>query len=454
MSHHLNAVIERINHVLWQIDLKPLPFFFRLLIWISRVLYVIARELSTGELNLRAMSLVYTTLLSLVPLLAVSFSVLKGFGVHNQIEPYLLNLFQFLGDKGPQVAAHVIGFVNNVQVSVLGGVGLALLFYTVLSLMQKIESSLNHVWRVERMRNLAQRFSSYLSVILIGPVLIFSAIAITASVLNADVVQFLLTKEPFGTLFVMLSKLVPYILVSIAFAFVYIFIPNTRVRLLPALAGGLFAGVLWQSTGWAFALFIASSPKYTAIYSSFAILVLVLIWFYINWLVLLLGSLVAFYVQNPRYISRQRVQWVLSGRLKERLVLMVMTLVGLRHYRRQRPWALEALAERLALPLDAVGRQVDMLVREGFLAETSDEPTTYLPAQDIESICLIDLVQASRSEGESDFLNDQYVAPLEPVDQVIDHMNLALSAAVGETTVRDLVLRALPGKSDQAPVGD
>ena len=340
MSHHLHAVIERINHVLWQIDLKQLPVLFRLLIWVSRVLYVIARDLSTGELNLRAMSLVYTTLLSIVPLLAVSFSVLKGFGVHNQIEPYLLNLFQFLGDKGPLVAEHIIGFVNNVKVSVLGGVGLALLFYTVLSLMQKIESSLNHVWRVERMRSLAQRFSSYLSVILIGPVLVFSAIAITASVLNADFVQFLLTKEPFGTLFVMLSKLVPYILVSIAFAFVYIFIPNTRVRLLPALAGGLFAGVLWQSTGWAFALFIASSPKYTAIYSSFAILVLVLIWFYINWLVLLLGSLVAFYVQNPRYISRQRVQWVLSSRLKERLVLMVMTLVGLRHYRRQRPWAL------------------------------------------------------------------------------------------------------------------
>lgn len=441
MAQPMQDIIDRLNHFIWETDTQAMPRVMCWGVYSLRVLYVMGRDIATGELNLRAMSLVYTTLLSLVPLLAVSFSVLKGFGVHNQIEPYLLNLFQFLGDKGPEVTHHIIGFVDNVKVSVLGGVGLALLFYTVLSLMQKIEASFNFVWRIARLRSIAQRFSNYLSVILIGPVLIFSSIGVTASVMNAEFVQYLLGIEPFGTLFLAATKLIPYVLVSVAFTFIYIFIPNTRVHFLPALIGGLFAGALWQSTGWAFAAFIAASPKYTAIYSSFAILVMLLIWFYINWLVLLLGAKIAFYAQHPQYLTRKPVQLVLSNQMKERLVLMVMTLVGQHHYRNQPPWSVEALAERLHLPTDPVGRLVDALVDEGYLAEVGGETPCYLPAMDIEVIRLADLLTAVRQEGESDFVTDAQVRPLGAVDEVMHDVHEAASTVLDGKTVKDLVVR-------------
>ena len=140
-----------------------------------RISHLIIRDLIEGMLNLRAMSLVYTTILALVPLLAVSFSVLKGFGVHNQIEPLLLNFLLPLGDQGIEISAKIIGFVENTKAGVLGSLGLALLLYTVISLLQKIEQSFNYTWHVVELRSIGKRFSDYLTVVMVGPVLLFSA---------------------------------------------------------------------------------------------------------------------------------------------------------------------------------------------------------------------------------------------------------------------------------------
>ncbi len=253
MADRLQRSRNQLVDWMWRDKLRTCTPARRLLLSALRLGYVMLRELLGGQLNLRAMSLVYTTLLSLVPLLAVSFSVLKGFGVHNQIEPILFNFLEPLGEKGREVGEQIIGFVENVKAGVLGSVGLAFLLYTVISLIQKVESAFNFVWQVDRLRSLSQRFSSYLSVILIGPVLVFSALGITASFMSLDLVQRLLTIEPFGYLFVVASKLMPYVLICAAFTFIYVFIPNTRVRVGAALVGALVGGVLWQSTGCAFA---------------------------------------------------------------------------------------------------------------------------------------------------------------------------------------------------------
>jgi membrane protein len=140
-----------------------------------RLAIVLVRDLAQGQLTLRAMSLVYTTLLSIVPLLALSFSVLKAFGVHNQAEPMLRKFLAPLGEKGEEVSHQIIGFIQNMNVGVLGSVGLALLLYTSVSLIQKIEESFNHIWHISHARNLGERFSRYLSVLLVGPILLFLA---------------------------------------------------------------------------------------------------------------------------------------------------------------------------------------------------------------------------------------------------------------------------------------
>ena len=435
-----NTLTERLLGAIWQGNLRAMRRPRRTLIHILRLLYVTLRDLMGGQLNLRAMSLVYTTLLSLVPLIAVSFSVLKGFGVHNQVEPILFNFLAPLGPRGIEVGEQIIGFVDNVKAGVLGSIGLAFLLYTVISLIQKIEESFNYVWQVERLRSLSRRFSNYLSVILVGPLLVFTALGITASVMSLEIVQQLMATEPLGRLFTMAARLMPYLLVCLAFTFIYVFIPNTRVKLGAAVAGALIGGILWQSTGWAFATFIASSTRYAAIYSGFAILILLLIWMYLSWVILLLGAQVAFYVQNPQYLVREPVRLTLSSRVKERLGLDVMYHVARNHYRNQEPWTLDALTDRLRVPGEPVQQLLGILVKAGFLVETADEPPAYLPRQDIATVTLADLLAGIARAGETPFLREEDLPPMKAVDRAVMMAREARDQALGGCTLKDLVL--------------
>ena len=424
---------------IWDGDVRQLTTPRRQLVKLLRLGYAVVREFASGELNLRAMSMVYTTLLSMVPLLAFSFSVLKGFGVHNQLEPLLHQFLSPLGPKGDELAGHILGFVSRMDVSVLGGLGLAMLIYTVLSLLQKIESAFNHVWHIERTRGLGQRFSSYLSVILVGPVLVLGALAITASVMNNRLVQWLIGIEPFGTLIVESSRLAPYLLIVAAFTFFYAFIPNTRVKLTAALGGGVVAGFLWQSTGWAFAAFIASSAQYAAIYSSFAILFLLLIWLYLNWLIVLVGAQLAFFLQNPHYLTRSRVRLELSDRLRERLALSVMYLVADQHHRHAPAWTVPELAVRLNLPIAPLEKLVAQLIASGYLVETCEEPPQLIAAQDTATVRVAQLLDAVRAADENRFLNPARMTAVEQVDALVARLEAGRHALLGELTLRDLL---------------
>jgi membrane protein len=410
MSKGVHNLLARLNAFVWDDDLRELSGLRRYLVFVSRVLQLLVKELIGGQLNLRAMSLVYTTLLSIVPLLAVSFSVLKGFGVHNRIEPLLYNLLEPLGPNGVEITDRIIGFVENVKVGVLGSIGVVLLIYTVIALLQKIESAFNFVWQVDHLRSLSQRVSNYLSVTLVGPLLIFSAIGFTASVLDTEAAQHIASIEPFGSLMFYGSKLVPYVLVCLAFTLIYIFIPNTRVQFTAALVGGVIAGVIWKITGWGFAAFIASSSKYAAI------------------------------VQHPKYMTLHREPIVLSNRMRERLALQVMFLTGYNYYHDKEPWTLDRLVEYLDLPGEPVHRTVRVLVDAGYLIEIDNEDMpVYLPLRDIENVRLVDVLTDIRSSHESRVLGLQQLTAVRAVDQLMSELNIAQQTALGERTLRSMV---------------
>lgn len=445
------ALREHALHWIWGRDPGALPWWQRALVRAARLVWAVVRDLTGGQLSLRAMSLVYTTLLSLVPLLAVSFSVLKAFGVHNQVEPFLMNFLAPLGPEGGELAAMIIGFVENVKVGVLGALGLGLLFYTVISLIQKIEHAFNAMWHVKRLRPFTQRFSDYLSVLLIGPVLVFTAIGTTASVMRTEVVQGIVAIEPFGIVVESGAKLVPYFFIIAAFTFVYLFVPNTRVRFLSALVGALVAGVLWQSVGWVFASFVMTSTRYTAIYSGFAIMIMFMIWLYLAWLILLVGASIAFYHQHPEYLSTRRQEMRASPRLKERLALLVVYLVGESHFREQAPWTSQALATRLAVPSEVVEEVLDPLVERGLLTATADEPPAWVPARAPEAVSVGEVLEAVRSAGEDPYLNLARLQSVDAVDDLVGQVDSALGSALERTTVRRLVLgQAEPARHETA----
>ncbi|GMT46807.1 MAG: hypothetical protein IEMM0007_0373 [bacterium] len=447
MAVNMKRLNDFFEKELWEIDVKSLSRPRVFLVRTLRLLYVAVLEFSEGQLVLRAMSLVYTTLLSLVPLLAVSFSVLKAFGVHNQLEPFLYNFLAPLGPKGNELTQKIIGFVENMKVGVLGSIGLAVLVYTVISLIQKIEDAFNYIWRIKRPRTFVRRFSDYMSVILIGPVLIFSAIGVTASIMSTTVMQKVLAVEPFGTAVYIAGKIIPYIFVCAAFTFVYIFVPNTKVRFKSALVGGLFAGVLWETTGWVFASFVVSSTKYAAIYSGFAILIMFMIWLYLSWLILLVGAEVSFHHQYPQFLTVRNEALILSNRLKEKLAFMIMFLIGYNYYNNSSPWRLNSLIDSLSLPVEPVQDMLVLLGEKGFILETADDPPAYLPARDIEKIKLKDLLGCVRTAGEDTCSIEERFHSVSEVDRVMKRVDNAIGAALAEETLKDLVLsRKLVGK--------
>ncbi|MCK4705250.1 MAG: YihY/virulence factor BrkB family protein, partial [Gammaproteobacteria bacterium] len=251
---------------------------------------------------LRATSLVYTTLLSMIPALAISFTLLKNSGFHNQIKPLLLHLLSPLGTQSTHITNQIITFVDNIDVGLLGIMGISLLFYTVITLIHKIECAFNYTWHITKYRSLGRRLSAYLGVIVIGPILVFAAIVITATIASSSIITSLSSIEAFAIIFTTAGSLLPYLLVIAAFTVIYFLVPNTKVKIRSALIGAFIAGVLWETTGWLFASFVVNSGNYTVVYSSFAVLVLFMIWLYLSWLILLIGAAISYYHQHPNKI--------------------------------------------------------------------------------------------------------------------------------------------------------
>lgn len=366
------------------------------LVRIARYPYALLRDVFRGDLTLRAMSLIYTTLLSIVPLIALAFSVLKGLGYHRDFEPVLYNFLEPLGERASELTRQVMSFVERVQGGVLGSLGLIFLLYTVISMIQKVEEAFNFVWRVEQPRSFGRRFSEYLSVMFVGPALIVVALGLIATLSNTSWMQTVAGYEPFGTMIVALGHLTPYVLVTGVFTFMYAFVPNTKVRLRAALIGGLFAGVLWAASGMVFTSFVAESSRTMVIYAGFAIVIVALIWLYISWLVLLLGAQLAFYVQNPQYLRPGRGVITLNAGLRERVALSIMYLIVNDYRTAQHRWTTNSLAEHLELPGAALGPIVTALERGKLLLLADDD--TWVPARDPNVIELADVLEAVRHD--------------------------------------------------------
>lgn len=297
-------VRERIRRYIWAYDARN-PHQDRLrLSHYLQILLTVLHDLADGMIGLRAMSLVFTTLLSIVPLLAISLTLLKGFGIHDQLEPTLLELLSPLGEAGHGLTARIVGFVDNVRIGVLGGFGLGLLMFTVLSLIHKVESALNHTWRLNGVGNLKMRVINYLSVLLVVPFVTLAAVILNLSINHAVVLSFVTQWSYADRVIVFGGGAIPYLLILSVFLLIYQIVPNTTVRFRSAFFGALIATLLWKISGLIFGWFIGVSTSYTAIYSGFAIYLMLMMWIYIGWLIVLTGSSFVYYHQYPERLKR------------------------------------------------------------------------------------------------------------------------------------------------------
>jgi membrane protein len=412
------------------------PDTLGLVLRILRYPYAVVRDLWRGDINLRAMGLVYTTLLSVIPLVAFAFAVLKIFGQRHDLEPVVAEFFRPIGGAAADdLARRVVQFAQRVSTALAGSVGLVVLAYTLFGTIKKVEDSFNFLWRVDHPRKLMRRIGEYLALLILGPLLLVGFLGLTHAALETTAVQEvarLRLLRHFGI------AIAPYAMVTVFFTGMYMLVPNTRVHWRPALIGALVGGVLWATIGKLFTAFVMYSTRLQIVYAGFAFIVGALLWTYFGWLILLAGAQLSFYIQNPTYLRLGLGELRLSCTEVEQLALRLMYHIGRAHLGGERHWTVERLATELGVPGIAIARLVAVFQEAKLIVATDDEEL--VPARDIGQIRVAEILDVARDKESG------YVAPrgvtMPSVDRVMTVIDEARRKACGNLTLRELVQEA------------
>ena len=398
--------------------------------------YAILRDLSRGHVNLYAMGLVYATLLSLVPLIAFAFAILKAFGAHRELEPIILEFFRPVGDHAPELTQRVMQFADNVSTGVVGSLGLALLLWTLLGTIKKVEDGFNFLWRVEHARSFARRVTEYIALLIVGPVVVVGFIGLSHRALDSATAGFG-HYVPFWDRLTnwMTVQAAPLVMVTAIFTAVYMFVPNTKVKWKSAVIGGVTAGILWAVVGKLFTAFVVYTTRLSVVYAGFAIIVAALLWTYFGWLILLIGAQLSFYVQNRNYLRLGLTELRLSAVQREQLTLRVMYLIARSYHDGKNRWTVDGLSHELGMPGIALSRIVNALETSGLVTLTDDE--ILLPARDLGKITIQEIIDIARNEKAGQVAPRPFKVPA--VDAISSKMDEAWRRSCGDTTLRELV---------------
>ncbi len=345
---------------------------------------------------LRASALSFTTILSIVPFLALAFAILKGFGVQNTLEPLII---KHLSAGSGDVVDRIISYINNTKMASLGAIGLAALIGTVISLLGSIEDAFNEIWGVEETRSIYRKFSDYLSVVVSGPILLLAALSVTTTLQSQKLVRWLMETAYFGDLLLLSFRIIPYVSIWLALVCLYSFIPNTRVRITSALFGGVLAGTAWQIAQWGYVHFQIGVAKYNAIYGTLAVLPIFMVWLYTSWLIVLFGVELVVAHQNRKTFLHDYEPARLSFATRETAALLILLSVADAFFREEEPWTVERFAKEQSLPARTVRRILSKMVTAGYLVVEEGEQA-YYPARALEHVSIDTFLKDIRYEGE------------------------------------------------------
>jgi membrane protein len=422
---------------LWQLDLEGISRIHRNLYRYLRILYLAVKGFTDNRCLLLASALTYTTLLSLVPLLALMFSILKGLGVQNRLEPILL---EKLSGGSEEIVSQVIRYIDKTNVKTLGALGLAGLIATAISVIGNIELALNKIWGVQKTRSLGRKFSDYLSVLLTCPILAVAALGVTSSIQTVTVVQGILRLPGVSHLVFLLAVLSPYLLMWIALTFIYSYLPNTTVQLRSALFGGVIAGTLWQFAQWAYVHFQVGVAKYNAIYGAFAQMPIFLVWLYLGWVIVLFGAVISFAHQNIRTYQKDVGEKPVPYSFREELGLKLLLLIGKNFYSGIEPWTAEALSKRLEIPIRLVNEILYQHCQAGILmAAPRGGNEVYLFAKPPEILHVDQLIETMRNYGENE-MKMKKIDGEESLRKILDRVTESTRKTLSRLTLRDLLV--------------
>jgi membrane protein len=394
---------------------KPLKFLYDMLLSIARipglgwtvrplklVIYTLEGLMAHGTMDMSA-ALTFYALISIVPVLALVFAIVKGFGL---AESLVQNLYALLPEM-PEVVDYIVSFANNTLARTNGGVlatiSLVTLFWAVIRMFESIETNFNKIWEVKSTRNIVRKWSDYITVIIIAPLL-----WVVASSVGTYMREFLALDEVWWLK--LLSKAISLVVVWAMFMFVYLVLPNTRVRLRSALLASVFAGTGFFLFQTLFVFLMRWMTSYSAIYGSFAALPLFLLWMQNSWSILLLGCELSFALQNEKRYDEERELPAISHDQAQKLMVAIVHHIVQAFVRGEGAVPMKDLREALCLPTRIVHKLLTQLVDAGLLYEVSREDedfeVAYAPARDAASLRVGDVLKCVDRYVEDDGSKD------------------------------------------------
>ena len=418
----VKQIIHFFSTGIWRImqdDVSPLPY---LLVNLLKKLMLAVRFFTAKRVMSKAAALTYSSLLALVPIFAVVFGIARGFGFNKYIEIW----FRDSLSTQPQVAEAVIGFVKSylvhTQSGIFLGIGLIFMIYTVLMLVSNIEDAFNEIWQVKKSRSVFRTFTDYLAMFFIAPILIVfsSGISIFLATVAKGMPDFMML----GTAMRFLIDLSPYVLMSVMFIALYIFMPNTRVKLSNAIIPGILAGIAMQGLQFVYINSQIFLSSYNAIYGSFAALPLFMLWMQISWTICLFGAELCYTNQKLDYYDYDANAGEISHRYKIMLCSLLMSRICKRFINGGKPYSLLELREDTTIPIRFVTDLVYELIDCGLLIEVSSdekgEESRFVPAMDTQNLTLGAMIDRLESRGQwkielavSKLFSEQWVRALE-----------------------------------------
>jgi membrane protein len=398
-------------------------------------LYVAVEKSRTDELLFRAYGLTFIAALSIVPMLALTFSIAKGFGMDEALRSLLME--RATGIQ-PEVLDRIFEYVRNTNVKTLGTLGLLAALYAAIKAAGSIEAVFNHIWRVSVHRSFFRKFSDYLSVIAICPLLVLAATGLTASLKSTTLGQTILGMQYVGDFVRHLLSFGSYFSLWIAFTLIYVFLPNTRVPLTHAIAGGVVAGTLWSAAQAVYIGFQVGVSKYNAIYGTFASLPLFLMWLYLSSAILLFGAELSWAVGGLKSTQQGAIAKEPPSLIKEEMAVKIMAFIAFKFHKGEPPPTEEDLASHLKSDALLVGAIVERLRKKNLVAELINPPQTFQLARAAERITLDEVVAAVR-EGEGNYSSIKEEGMKDEVIRPLFEAREQFARRLSQTTVLDLL---------------
>lgn len=427
---------------IWRVRRTHLPRRQSFFVSFLRIVILSIRGFDEDKCLLRASALTFYSLISIVPVIAMAFGIAKGFGFEKMLEEQLRG--RFAGQE--EVLNNVIVFshalLENTKGGLIAGIGLIVLFWAIIKVLGHIENSLNDIWGVKENRSLGRKFSDYLSLMLIGPVVLILASGATIFITThvTLVVERIDILGLFGPVILPVLSLLPYCLLWGLFTFLYIFMPNTKVRFSSGLLAGIIAGTIFQVVQWAYITFQIGAAEYNAIYGSFAAIPLFLIWLQLSWLIVLYGAELSFAHQNVDTYEFEPDALQASQQFKNLLSLQVVHHLVRNFLKGESPLTAAQISHQLEIPIRLLNEILFILQRNKVISETGCEglgAPGFIPACDINKLTIRYVIDAIETGGIND-IPVARTATLETLAGTLGKFRTATEALPENRLLKDL----------------